>query len=117
MLQLIHEAVDDAVGLVFRHVGEMSINGSSFRRHVAEISLNEPKVDAKLYQMSGVGVPECSHRSTFVDPAFSQSCSEGVLNIGYRSGSDCPGEFVMFAGSTSCREDPVSVAVCLVPVA
>ena len=113
MLQLIHEAIDDTVGLIFCDVGEMGVDGGCFGRHVSEVGLNQTQVDSEFHQMGGVGMPEGSDGSALVDAALSQSCSEGILDIGYGRWPDCPCELIMFAGSSGRWEDPMRIAVCL----
>lgn len=81
ILQVIHEAVDDALGLVLCNVGQMGINGRCLWRHVSKVFLNQPEIDTEFHQMRGVGMPERSYRCPFVDTAFSESLAEGGLDV------------------------------------
>ena len=58
---------------------------------------------------------ESSDRSAFLDAAFSEGVTEGILDIGNRCRSDCPGKLIVFARSSGSWENPMRVAVGFVP--
>ncbi len=117
MLEAVHEAIDDAGGPAFSHLGQMGIDGRGLRRVVAEILLHQPEIDTLLDEMCGVRMAQGAHRCSLVDLALAQGGFESGLYVGVWRWPSCRAELVVFATTSGRGKEPFWIAVAFPVVA